>query len=249
MARVKVPHILFKKTWVDFLKEEFSNDPELTMQIFFAICDYGYGGVIPDDLTLRMATGTIRKEIDDDRAAYEELSDKRRQVRLEAVANKQKQQNEQMLTNATNGTNGTTGTNIEYNNILNNNNSSSNDSELKLNNKKTKAKKVERELSLEETIFVDETKERYPRIMAMKTPLTLNDYNYLVSKYGEELVNDKMNSLENHADIKKYVSAKMTLENWCKLEIKRNGTSRTGNQGAKPDLRSSIIGNLINGNK
>lgn len=251
----KTPHLLFKKTWVDFLKEEFSNDPEMTMQVFFAICDYAYGGVIPEDMAIRLAIGTIRKEIDLDRQAYEELSDKRRKVRLDAVSRKKNDVTivdfvDESTTNGTNQTNATNGTNIIYNNISN----SSLHSELQ-NKKKNKTKKEVEQIVLtdDEIQFNERMKEEYPRVMAMKKPMSLTEYDKLVSKFGEHLVEIKLSSLNNYTDIKKYVSAYDTINNWCKMAIDRNGGTIESKSNGKEkksnasecDLASDVLSNIF----
>lgn len=126
----KTPNLLFKKAWVDFLKEEFKLDPALTMKVFFAICDYAYGDKIPEDVTIRLAIGAIRKEIDQDRVSYNDVSEKRRNARKVAIENmKSRSTNVDFVDDK--ATNLTNLTNVD--NIIDNNRNECND-ELSLSN-------------------------------------------------------------------------------------------------------------------
>lgn len=243
----KQPHLLFKKTWVDFLKEEFSNDPEMTMQIFFAICDYAYEGIVPENSSLRLAIGTIRREIDNDKQAYNELSEKRRNVRLGAIEKKKNEATivdfvEENTTNTTNSTKETTATNVDniiYNNISNST-SSKDDSELQKNKRKNTKKEIV-ELTPEEEQFNVYMNEHFARVQKMDKPIKYKEYCKLVEKYGEDLVLSKLSSMNNHKELlKKYVSAYDTLSNWCKLEIDRNGNNIKSNK-PKRDITAAVV--------
>lgn len=83
----------------------------------------------------------------------------------------------------------------------------------------------------EEQAFAEYMKANYPRVNRMKKPLTLEQYNNLVSKYGTDTVVKCMANLENYSKINNYVSASMTLNNWCSMEKERETKKQTYNNG------------------
>lgn len=74
----------------------------------------------------------------------------------------------------------------------------------------------------EEVLFVQRMKERFPRIMKLEKPLTLEQAKKLKTKYGADLLAKVMTDLENHKPLlKKYVKAEATINNWCLKEVER----------------------------
>lgn len=61
--------------------------------------------------------------------------------------------------------------------------------------------------------------EHYPRIQQMEQPLLYKQFCRLRDTYDETLLRDKMDALENKRTMKRdYVSAYLTLNNWCKMQ-------------------------------
>jgi len=50
--------------------------------------------------------------------------------------------------------------------------------------------------------------------------LSEEDYNKLVEKYGEDVVEKNIEGLKNYSKAKKYKSAYLTLNKWCKRDAK-----------------------------
>lgn len=75
-------------------------------------------------------------------------------------------------------------------------------------------------LTDEERFFIEKMKERYPRVMKMQEPLTLEQAKKAKGKY-DELVYTILDEMENWAKLYSKVSAYKTLLNWCKKETER----------------------------
>ena len=74
----------------------------------------------------------------------------------------------------------------------------------------------------EELTFISKMKERFPHIMKMEQPLTLQQAKKLKGKYDSELLSKIMEEIENWKPlIKNKVSAYMTINKWCQKEIER----------------------------
>lgn len=74
----------------------------------------------------------------------------------------------------------------------------------------------------ESQTFIVKMKERFPRIMRMEQPLTLEQAKKLKEDFDKDLLTKVMFDLENYKPLlKKYVSAYKTLRNWCQNEVDR----------------------------
>lgn len=77
-------------------------------------------------------------------------------------------------------------------------------------------------LSDEEKAFIKSMTERYPRVMSMDKPLTLEQAKKLKEKYDEDLLRKILDDMENWKKLlKNSVSAYLTISNWCKRELDR----------------------------
>ena len=74
----------------------------------------------------------------------------------------------------------------------------------------------------EELTFIKKMKEKFPRIMRMEQPLTLEQAKILKKKYGRDLLAKIMLEVEDWRPlIKNKVSAYLTINNWCRKEMDR----------------------------
>ena len=74
----------------------------------------------------------------------------------------------------------------------------------------------------EEQVYIDRMKEKFPRIMRMEQPLTMEQAKALASKYDRDLLAKIMQEMENYKPLlKKYVSASRVIDNWCQRELDR----------------------------
>ena len=113
-------------------------------------------------------------------------------------------------------------------NILSNTDVLSNKEDLDLDNNKkvlsddnTKNAPLSK-LSDEEKAFEEKMKQRFPRIMKMEQPLTIEQAKKLKEKYDGDLLLKIMNDMENYKPlIHKSVSAYKTIINWCNRELDR----------------------------
>ena len=67
-------------------------------------------------------------------------------------------------------------------------------------------------------------KEHYPRVMAMKQPLTYKQYKKLIDEdgYSSRVIKDILEQMENYAPLNRsYISANLTLRKW--LKMRQNG--------------------------
>lgn len=70
--------------------------------------------------------------------------------------------------------------------------------------------------------YVVEMRKRFPRIMKMEQPLTLEQAKKVKERFGIDLVTKIMNEMENWKPlIKKNVSAYKTIIKWCEMERER----------------------------
>lgn len=104
-----------------------------------------------------------------------------------------------------------------YNNIDNIN--STINSPLNKDNIEKTSKDAKKQLSEEEQRFLDGMNKRFPRIMKMDKPLTLEQAKKLKEKFDSDLIYDIMGRMENWKPlIKKNVSAYQTIVKWCQSE-------------------------------
>lgn len=76
-------------------------------------------------------------------------------------------------------------------------------------------------VSKEEQTFIDGMKKTYPHVMAMKSPLTYDQYKRIIAKYeNTDLVKSVLEAMENKNDLcVKYRSANLTLQEWIRRRI------------------------------
>lgn len=90
-----------------------------------------------------------------------------------------------------------------------------------LSNESTKSTR-KKELTEEEKEYQEKMREKFPRIMKMEQPLTLEEARKLKGKYDSDMLKQIMHEMENWKPLlKKSVSAYMTIINWCNREIDR----------------------------
>lgn len=74
-------------------------------------------------------------------------------------------------------------------------------------------------ISEEEKAFIEKMRERFPRIMRMEKPLTLEQAKKLKERYDTDMLYEMMQRIENWKPlIKNNVSAYQTIINWCDRE-------------------------------
>lgn len=85
--------------------------------------------------------------------------------------------------------------------------------------KENKKKKNIQPMTEEELTFYNTMKEKYPNVMSMKEPLTLEQSNKLISDYGRQTIIDKLESMENYRPLlKNNNSANRTIRNWIRMD-------------------------------
>lgn len=88
-----------------------------------------------------------------------------------------------------------------------------------IDNKNKKSTNVDKKDEAEEQ-FLIYMKEHYPYIMRMDKPMTRKEASKLKELYGEEIVTDVFDAMNNCRQlIKKYRSAYQTANNWCTRRI------------------------------
>lgn len=111
--------------------------------------------------------------------------------------------------------------NIYTNRISINNKDLIIDKEKVLSDDNTKSTLTEKEY--EEQRYNEAMKKRYPHIMRMDQPLTLEQAKKLKGKFNNDLLQKIMDEMENWKPLlKKCVSAYMTINNWCNRELERS---------------------------
>lgn len=85
-------------------------------------------------------------------------------------------------------------------------------------NRKEKNKKKDEDIvSEEEKEWRSEFAEHYPTLARMRKPLTLEEYNRLLTDHPNARIIEKLERMENLPDVtKKYVSTYRTLRNWLR---------------------------------
>lgn len=86
--------------------------------------------------------------------------------------------------------------------------------------KENNKKKNIQPMTEEELAFMNGMKATYPRVMNMKEPLTLKQYQSIVSEYGADAIKNKLEEMENWASLSTKVSANLTLRNWLRRDNK-----------------------------
>ena len=78
-------------------------------------------------------------------------------------------------------------------------------------------------LSDEEKKYIEGMKRMYPRLMRMDQPLTLEQARKLKERFGEDMLRDVMEQMENWKPLtSKRVSAYRTIIDWCNKETERS---------------------------
>ena len=90
-----------------------------------------------------------------------------------------------------------------------------------LSNESTKSTR-KKELTEEEKEYQEKMREKFPRIMKMEQPLTLEEAKKLKGKYDSDMLKQIMYEMENWKPLlTKSVSAYRTIINWCNREKDR----------------------------
>ena len=77
-------------------------------------------------------------------------------------------------------------------------------------------------ISDKELEYIEKMKKKFPRIMKLEQPLTLEQAKKLKEKYDRDLLAKVMLDLENYKPLlKKYVSAYYVINKWCQMELDR----------------------------
>lgn len=115
--------------------------------------------------------------------------------------------------------------NVQDNNIIIDNDISYNKDIIY--NKNKKSTNVDKKVCVDQPLFQEPDelemkyqaymREHYPHIMKMEEPMTLKQAKQLKEQFGDEMVMDVFNGMENDILLlKKYRSAYRTAMNWCK---------------------------------
>jgi hypothetical protein len=111
--------------------------------------------------------------------------------------------------------------NILDNNELSNNKNLDYNKRKVLSDESTKSTR-KKELTEEEKEYQEKMREKFPRIMKMEQPLTLEQAKKLKEKYDRDMLKQIMQEMENWKPLlTKSVSAYRTIINWCNREIDR----------------------------
>lgn len=88
------------------------------------------------------------------------------------------------------------------------------------NTKKEKTeKKKSQSMTEDELVFHNGMKEKYPNVMKMKEPLTLEQWNKLKDEFGKETIIAKLEAMENYRPLlQKNNSANKTIRNWLRRD-------------------------------
>lgn len=104
--------------------------------------------------------------------------------------------------------------NVQDNNILSNTDVLSNIEEINIDNKKELS--CDNSKKGEDFVFEKYMKEHYPYLMKMDKPLTRQQAKQLKEIYGEEIVLEVFEAMDNYKQLlKKYRDAYKTALNWC----------------------------------
>lgn len=75
----------------------------------------------------------------------------------------------------------------------------------------------------DDDIYVEKMRKRYPRIMRMEQPLTLEQAKKLKERFDRDLIAKVLDDMENWKPLlKTKVSAYRTLSTWCQKELERS---------------------------
>lgn len=74
-------------------------------------------------------------------------------------------------------------------------------------------------------------KEFLPNVSKIQTQITSEQCEKIIQQFGRNLVWDKLKAMENKKDIqKKYTSVYLTLTNWCKMQVDKDGVSNNASK-------------------
>ena len=111
---------------------------------------------------------------------------------------------------------------ISNNDISYNNNTDNSTINSPVNNKDADIGSKEPAPKSNEDIYTERMKERYPRIMRMEQPLTLEQAKKLKERFDSDLIAKVLEDMENWKPLlKTKVSAYKTLSTWCQKELER----------------------------
>lgn len=90
--------------------------------------------------------------------------------------------------------------------------------------------------------------ENAPRVNQLKKPFTKADYLKLKDKYSTETITTVLTAMQNKADLtRKYISAYLTAENWCKREnLNTNGKQTSKSKSNTANNLYTEVANFVN---
>ena len=184
--------------YLDWAEELLTLPSELRLKVDDAVKRYVLYGEEPTDREVIYSMfGLMRKQIDRDADRWRDIREKRSKA-----AHCKWMQMQQVDANG--------GVNV---NVNVNGNVSSNEDIIKENI----IKKDADPLTEDEQRFIDGMKSKYPHVMKMQQPLTLQQYQELCSEYSAERIVEVLVAMENYKQLTtKNRSAVLTLRNWIK---------------------------------
>jgi hypothetical protein len=118
--------------------------------------------------------------------------------------------------------------------------------EYRVESKENRESNIESIQGKEEEItnpLLRKIRENFPAVASMSLPLTQQQAIEIQSRFPEEVIIDALAAMENYATLKKkYRSAYLTLNNWCKIRLERgkNYGTRTNPEITAADLQRSL---------
>ena len=97
-----------------------------------------------------------------------------------------------------------------------------NNKDLDINKEKVLSNDNTKNTPSDEEIYIEKMKLKFPRIMRMEQPLTMDQAKKLKERFGGDLLRKVMQDMENWNPLtKKNVSAYKTIIKWCEMELER----------------------------
>lgn len=193
--------------YLDWAEELLTLPSELRLKVDDAVKRYVLYGEEPTDREVIYSMfGLMRKQIDRDAAKWNDIRVKRSEAgrRGAEVTNRQKSANDGKCRQKS--ANSAVNVNV-------NGNVSSIEDIIKENI----IKKDAEPLTEDEQRFIDGMKSKYPHVMKMQQPLTLQQYRELIQDHPTDKVIEVLVAMENYKQLtKNNRSAVLTIRNWIK---------------------------------
>lgn len=182
--------------YLDWAEELLTLPDDLRLKVDDAVKRYVLYGEEPTDREVIYSMfGLMRKQIDRDADRWQDIREKRSKA-----AHCKWMQMQQVDANA--------GVNVNVN--VNGNVS-------KDIIKENIIKKDAEPLTEEDQMFIDGMKSKYPHVMKMQQPLTLQQYQELCTEYSAEKIKEVLVAMENYKQLtQKNRSSVLTIRNWIK---------------------------------